>query len=437
MKKFIALILVFVSIFSNIALGLDLNGTVDYLNKEELEEWGLLALYSQGESINTKSLEKIHSNITTDYEAYVVGALALGEDVSREVEIIKKTQMDNGKFSDFIDGSGEDLINAHIWGIISLYSAGEDGFDKTKALNWLRKNQNGDGGFPIYRGDSNSDLDMTAMAIVAYKALGLNKDSEEVKNGIGFIEENIGRRESCESIAWHIMARISVGMEVDKSLYHKLLEYRLKDGSFKHVKSMSKGSYMATWHGMMALSDYQRKGSIFDKLNRLSSSKKFKDLKDKDYGYDEIIDLVSRSVVSGYPDGSFRPNNEVKRSEFAKFLIYGLGMQDEISISTNEFNDLKSHWANQIVALAVKKEYIKGVGNGKFAPEDRITGAQVAAMLVRAKGLENEAKEIKGEKWYEGYIRVAEKNNLLYENFDPNSYATRAQCAVSIVKLSR
>lgn len=436
-RTLIGYTLTFVFLLTNISFALDQKASVEYLKKQELDEWGILALYSQGEDVKEESLEKIDSNITTDYEAYIIGALALGRDVSREIEIVKKSQIGNGKFADFIDGKGEDLINAHVWGIISLYCAGEEEFDKPKALQWLRENQNEDGGFPIYRGDANSDLDMTAMAIVAYKALGLNKDSEEVKNSLSFIEKNIKRRENCESLAWEIMSKISIGLEVDKKIYDKLLVYSLDDGSFKHIKSMSRGNYMATWHGLLAQSDYENNISIFDKLHSANKSVKFKDLKENDYGYDEIMYLLNKKVVSGYPDGTFKPNDKVKRAEFAKFLIYGLGIQDEIASSSYEFKDLQDHWSNKIVSLAVKKQYIKGVGNGEFAPEDKITGAEVAAMLVRAKGLENEAKGIEGKRWYDGYVEVAKKNNLLYEGFNPGDYATRAQCSVSIAALSK
>lgn len=272
MKKLINFLLIFMLLFSSISFGLEPSNTVDYLKEQELDEWGILALYAGGEDVKGLSLEKIESVVTTDYEAYVIGALAQGKDVSKEIEIIKNSQLSNGKFADFIDGTGEDLINAHIWGIISLYSAGEEDFNKAMALEWLKENQNEDGGFSIYTGGLHSDLDMTAMAIVAYKALGLNKDSEEVKSGLSFIDENISKRENCESIAWNIMSRISIGVEVDKELYDKMLEYRLDDSSFKHVKSMTKGNYMATWHGLLALSDYNNKVSIFDKLHQLKIS---------------------------------------------------------------------------------------------------------------------------------------------------------------------
>jgi hypothetical protein len=274
------------------------------------------------------------------------------------------------------------------------------------------------------------------MGIVAYSILGLNSNSSEVKNALSFVEKNIDKRESCESISWYILARTKLGLGVDKKYIDKLSEYKLKDESFKHLKLAKKGNYMATYHGLLAFSDYNNKISVFTKLHNLNKPVvKFKDLKQSDYAYKEIMYLVNKGVVLGYSDTTFKPNNSVKRGEFTKFLVYGKNLQSQATSPTNEFTDLKHHWSNKVVNVAVKKGYINGVGNKKFAPENNITGAQVAAIIVRAKGLESKAKGIKGKNWYDGYVKVAKDSNLLYKNFSANKNATRAQCAEIIYKL--
>jgi len=302
-KKITALVFAILIGFTSISFAMDLNSTVDYLDRQKLDEWGILALYSNGCDVEGKTLYRVdNSNITTDYEAYILGAVPLGRDVSDYARKIINAQRTDGKFADYIDGSGEDLVNTHIWGVISLYAANENTYDKVKALNWFKDNQNEDGGFPIFTGDLNSDLDLTAMGIIAYNILGLDTNSEEVKNALNFIESNLDKRESSETVAWYILARIKLGLNIDLELYNKLLEYRLKDGSFKHLKSMSKGNYMATWHSLLAISDYNKKVSIFTRLHKLN---RFSDLKGTDYAYKEIMELVNREIVSGYPDGTF------------------------------------------------------------------------------------------------------------------------------------
>ncbi|SHH23058.1 S-layer homology domain-containing protein [Tepidibacter thalassicus] len=434
MKRIIALTIAILMSFTNFCFAVDVNSSAQYLGKQKLDEWGILALYSSGKDVTKKSLSSVNSKDITDYEKYILGARAVGKDVSSIAQKIVNSQNSNGRFPDCIDGTGNDLLNGHIWAVISLYVADEENYNKAKALSYLKANQNSDGGFPVFIGDKNSDLDMTAMGLVAYNVLGLNSNSPEVKKGFEFIEKNIDKKESCETIAWYILAKIKFGLNVDKKYIDKLLKYKLSDGSFKHLKQSKKGNYMATYHAVLALSDYNNKYSVFEKLHNLNT-KGFKDLKKADYAYKEIMYLVDKGVVSGYSDKTFRPNNSVKRGEFAKFLVYGLNLQSQAKFKTNKFVDLKNHWSNKVVNVAVKRGYINGVGNNKFAPEEKITGAQVAAIIVRAKGLESKAKSVKGKNWYDGYVKVAKDNNLLYKNFDPNKNATRAQCAEIIYKL--
>lgn len=268
MKRIIALTLIFVMGLTSFSWALDYNATANYLNKQSLDEWGILALYAAGRSVKGKNLPKVDdSYVTTDYEAYILGAIPLKRDVSYEVSKVIKAQRSDGKFGDTIDGKGTDFVNAHIWGIISLYGAGEENYDKVKALNWLKAHQNKDGGFPVFTGIQDSDMDLTAMALIAYSILGLDEKAEEVKKAIQFIETNLDKKESCETIAYYILARIKLGLTVDKNLYNKLSAYQLKDGSFKHWKKSSKGNYMATWHGLLALADYRKQSSIFTRLH--------------------------------------------------------------------------------------------------------------------------------------------------------------------------
>lgn len=434
MKRLISIFLAIIMIFGSIAFGAEMEDTVSYVKDSDLEEWGILSLYSIGKDVSDIKLDKIDSKVTTDYEAYILGAIPMDKDISSEVKKILNVQKEDGKFADFIDGSGNDLVNAHVWGVISLYVAGEDDYNKEKALEWLKNSQNTDGGFPIYTGDNMSDLDMTAMSIIALNILGLDKDDKEIQQAIEYMNNNLDKRENCESIAWYILAKVKLGIDVEKPLYDRLMKYRMDDGSFKHIKAISRGNYMATWHGLMAMSDYQKGYSIFAQLH---NENRFTDLKKENYAYKEIMTLINKGVVSGYLDNTFKPNNNVKRAEFAKFLIYGLRMDDKIGAKTKEFKDLNGHWANNIVALAVKKDLIKGMSKGKFAPNDNITGAQVATILVRAKGLNSEVSTVDGSSWYQGYVKVAKDNDLLYDNFNPNAPVTRAQCAEAIYNIMK
>ena len=274
MRKITALTIAFIMIFTSFSFALDCNATVKYLEKKQVDEWGIFALYSSGKDVKNKTLKRVDdSQVTTDYEAYLMGAVPMGKDVSDYAEKIIKSQRENGKFADYIDGTGEDLINTQIWGIISLYTANKENYDKKKALNWLKENQNEDGGFSVFTGMKYSDVDLTAMGLIAYSVLGLDQNSEEVKKASIFIEKNIDKKESCESVAYYILAKKKLGMKIEKSLYNKLLKYQLRDGSFKHLKKGSKGNYMATWHGLLAMTEYKNKSSVFTRLHDMNKAK--------------------------------------------------------------------------------------------------------------------------------------------------------------------
>lgn len=89
--------------------------------------------------------------------------------------------------------------------------------------------------------------------------------------------------------------------------------------------------------------------------------------------------------ISGYSDGTFRPNNSVTRAEFVKLLNRAIGLTAEGTIS---FTDVKeSDWFYAEVAKAVAAGYAGGMGDDTFQPEAPITRAQAAAMLARAQKL--------------------------------------------------
>jgi hypothetical protein len=274
MKKIVVFTMLFCLLFTSFSFCLNLNTTTNYLNKLQLDEWGILALCANSNNIKNKSLEKVESSIiTTDYEAYIMGALSLKKDVSEYTKKIAAAQQKDGKFADYINRKGDQLINSHVWAIISLYASDHETYDKNKALAWLKKQQNKDGGFSVFCGSTFSDPDLTAMSIIAYNILGLDANSPEIKRAFTFIEKNLQQRESCETLSWYILARKKMNLSIPTSFHKKLLSYKLKDGSFKHLKESKKGNYIATWHGLLALSDYQNETSIFVKLHNESKQR--------------------------------------------------------------------------------------------------------------------------------------------------------------------
>lgn len=121
----------------------------------------------------------------------------------------------------------------------------------------------------------------------------------------------------------------------------------------------------------------------------------FSDLEDN--SYEKAIEtLTALGVVTGYEDGTYRPENVVTRAEMAKLMVELLGYGDLVSGSKSNFSDTQGHWADQWIALAAGNGIVIGTGNGQFSPEKTVTYDEVLTMLVRGLGYTDDCNELKG-----------------------------------------
>lgn len=117
--------------------------------------------------------------------------------------------------------------------------------------------------------------------------------------------------------------------------------------------------------------------------------------------------LGALKIMIGDPDGSFRPEDGLKRSEFAKIAVHALGLQDAADAvkGTVNFNDLYAdYWANGYINIAHEQGMVIGDPDGSFRPEDKITYQEAVTVLVRMAGYEP-AAESKGG-YPSGYLSV-------------------------------
>lgn len=93
----------------------------------------------------------------------------------------------------------------------------------------------------------------------------------------------------------------------------------------------------------------------------------FADLPQADPVCAAILSLGQRNVLAGYPDGTFRPDNYVTRAEFAKMLVLALGRTPDPAGDV-PFLDAKAHWAatQGYLQVAIALGAIQGFGNGPF-----------------------------------------------------------------------
>lgn len=103
-----------------------------------------------------------------------------------------------------------------------------------------------------------------------------------------------------------------------------------------------------------------------------------------------VLKLADLGIISGYPDGTFKPDNLVTRAEFAKMIVCMLGLDAAAKSLEGEavpFADVDAdHWAAGYINVAQMMGIVNGYEDGTFRPEGNITYAEALKMVLAAMG---------------------------------------------------
>lgn len=106
----------------------------------------------------------------------------------------------------------------------------------------------------------------------------------------------------------------------------------------------------------------------------------------------EISYLLTNNIITGYPNGEFRPNQAVTREEAATMI--GRALKLDGTRQKTSFSDVGSEsYASGYIQSAYQKGIIQGDGNGLFRPYDNMTRLEMAYLIVRAFNL-NETSSV-------------------------------------------
>lgn len=155
---------------------------------------------------------------------------------------------------------------------------------------------------------------------------------------------------------------------------------------------------------------------------------------------------AARGIVSGYPDGTFKPNNPVTRAEFTVMLAGALKLKGEGATNTFTDNDQIGGWAKQAIVQAAQASIVGGYADGSFRPNAPITRAEMAAMIARALKLQLNAHTTTGfadddtiPGWAKGAVEAIRELGLIAgrggNRFAPNETATRAEATVMLLRM--
>lgn len=170
-------------------------------------------------------------------------------------------------------------------------------------------------------------------------------------------------------------------------------------------------------------------------LTGMTSFAAFNDVATDSIYAQSISRLSGMGIITGYGDGNFGVYDKLTRSQFSKLSVMLLGETDlATSKKAPTFTDVaKTHWGVGYINQISSKGIITGYPDGSFRPDDYISYAQAITVMVRMLGFT--AADV-GERWPFDYIEKARDLNLLDGlNFSEDDFITRGDAAIMLDRL--
>lgn len=185
-------------------------------------------------------------------------------------------------------------------------------------------------------------------------------------------------------------------------------------------------------------------GSAIAVSSVMAASAPFKDMKGH-WANQSVQLLHERGVISGFPDGTFKPGNSVSKAEFFTMLNKAMAFTATQSPSFSDVS--KDSWYYSEVSKAIAAGYIQGEykDGGALQPKQAITRQEAASMIMKALKLQPSADmstlksskfkdEVQMDEWRKAAIDTILAKNIMGgfpdQTFKPKDKVTRAQIAV-------
>lgn len=160
----------------------------------------------------------------------------------------------------------------------------------------------------------------------------------------------------------------------------------------------------------------------------LTKTNRYSDVAATSWYNTAVSTLSSMGIITGYPDGTFRPNAAITRAEFAAIAARFDSNGDKTAA---KFSDIATHWAKDEISIAYNNGWITGYPNGTFGPQRDITRAETMTLVNRVLNRQPETEDdllpnmtvwtdnANPNAWY--YLAVQEATNSHYYKFKTNS----------------
>lgn len=376
----------------------------------------------------------LHTKKYTEYSRVALALTAIGADPTDVAGYNLLTPLGN------FDKTTWQGINGPVWALIALDSGSYDMPVNTEAktqatrqmyIDEILRRQLSDGGWNLIDegGDGQADPDVTGMALQALakyqtqtavqtatdRALDCLSKMQDADGGYASWEIS-----NSESVVQVIVALCELGIDLNdhrfvkngNTLLDNLLRYQQANGSFAHTASGSGSNLMASEQGFYGIVAAMRAAQNKNSLYRMSdcaislSGDQGADtigLPDKhaDVQKNPIVApsitfadisahenraaieaLAARGIVAGYNANSFGPNDTMTRAQFATMVVRALGLPLQ---TTDTFTDVTPDaWYAAFVGSAYTYEITSGKTATLFDPNGTITRQEAAVMVARA-----------------------------------------------------
>ena len=160
----------------------------------------------------------------------------------------------------------------------------------------------------------------------------------------------------------------------------------------------------------------------------LTKTNRYSDVAATSWYNTAVSTLSSMGIITGYPDGTFRPNAAITRAEFAAIAAR---FDNDGDKTAAKFSDIANHWARDEISIAYNNGWINGYPDGTFGPQRDITRAETMTLVNRVLNRQPETADdllpdmvtwtdnADKNAWY--YLAVQEATNSHYYEFKTNS----------------
>lgn len=371
----------------------------------------------------------LHEKKYTEYSRVILALSSIGKD-ARDVAGYDLTKA----LGDY-DQTVWQGVNGPIWALLALdcrnYPMPQNPQAKTQAtrqmyVDYILSCQLPGGGWNLTK-TGTADPDLTAMAL---QALAKYQDQAKVKQAVSqgltclsrlqnpdgtFSSEGVANGESCAQV---MIALGELGISLEDARFVKngrtlldgLLTFYRPGQGFVHAAAGGGANQMACEQALMALAGLQRAQSGQNSLYQMSDARdltgesqtgqglpgKHADVQSSPVilpgktfpdiaGHPNqaaIEALAARGIINGMTDTTFAPDETMTRAQFATIVVRGLGLPEQ---TPQVFDDVKAgDWFAPYVGSAYAYGIVKGKSATRFDPNGTITRQEAAVMVARA-----------------------------------------------------